>query len=296
MSEETKTWTIASILTTTTDFFTKKGISSPRLDAELLLSKVLKLERLSLYINFERIMNVEELDEYRELIRRRSKYEPVALILGEKEFYGLPFKIDSSTLVPRPETEHLVDEAINFSKKWNKTDITIADIGTGSGAIALSLAKYLPSSQIIASDISQDALKVAQINAEHLEITNTLFVNSDLLDPPFPTFHTFDIICANLPYIPSKDIDNLPADILKYEPLSALDGGPEGLDFYKKLIPQAKTRLKPGGALIFELHPPQFTEMEQMAKDHGFLPQAPVLDLAKFERIFIALMPGEMSS
>jgi release factor glutamine methyltransferase len=292
MPEDKKIFTIASILSLTTDFFTKKGLSSPRLDAELLLSKVLNLERMRLYVNFERMMSQAELDEYRELVRRRSKFEPAAFILGEKEFYSLPFKVSPSVLIPRPETELLVDEAISHAKESfpDIKELMIADVGCGSGAIAVALAKNLPNSKVIASDISKDALEIAKENANTLGAHNIEFYLADLTQNPFPQ-ELFHIITANLPYVSSSDMDSLPPDVKDFEPRGALDGGKEGLSLYERFLPLAAQRLAPGGIILTEHHPPQFPAMEKLALSLGLTLLPRVRDLSKQDRIFAASKP-----
>ncbi|MDR2460940.1 MAG: peptide chain release factor N(5)-glutamine methyltransferase [Deltaproteobacteria bacterium] len=290
MNTAPKTWTIGDILNTTAKFLTKYDISTPRLDAELLLAKVLNLSRVKLYINFERVLSTHELDEYREFVRRRSKYEPVAYILGEKEFYGLKLKVNSHTLIPRPDTECMVDEALRLAQEFTHDSITIADIGCGSGAIALALKSNLPKSRVIASDISLESLEVAKENAKNLNL-DIEFFQDDLMLPPFPDLK-FEIICANLPYISTAAMPHLDKPILCFEPQSALCGGKDGLEFYSRLIPEAAEKLVTGGALLIELDPHQFPPMVALAEKLKLKPQDPIKDLAGLDRIFVSRKPS----
>jgi release factor glutamine methyltransferase len=283
MSE--KVWALADLLKTTTDFLGQKGLATPRLEAELLLSEVLSLSRVQLYVNFERIMTPEELEAYRALIRRRINHEPSAYILGRREFYLLNFKVTPDTLIPRPETELLVDEALAFGKTL--AEPTIADIGCGSGAIALALAKNLPQSQVTATDISLKALAVARENAKSLGLESQVeFLEGDLAEPLLG--RVFDLICANLPYIPKAEIETLEPDVAKFEPLLALDGGPDGLEPFRRLLPHIKDLLKSKGRLFLEIHPPTLPDLTQILENAGLAIQKTLADLGKNNRVVVA--------
>ncbi|MGL4207957.1 MAG: peptide chain release factor N(5)-glutamine methyltransferase, partial [Candidatus Adiutrix sp.] len=220
-------WTVGQIIRTTSDFLAQKKVGTPRLDAELLLGHVLKMSKVQLYVNFERILTATELDSYRTLIRRRSIHEPVAYILNRKEFYGLDLKTTKAALIPRPETEHLVDEALRLAKELGPNgEVSIADIGCGTGAIILALAKHLPLAKLWAVDISPDALALAQENARTLGFSEISFHQGNLLEPLGGL--DFHLICANLPYIPTDSMATLMPDVGLYEPHLALDGGPQG--------------------------------------------------------------------
>ena len=285
MSE--KAWTVASILAVTTDFLAKKDPHSPRLEAELLLSEVLGLARVKLYINFEREMAEAELSAYRELVRRRAAHEPVAYILGRKEFYGLPLKVTRDTLIPRPETEHLVDEAVRLAKEMESQAVKCADIGTGSGAIAVALAKTLPEAAVKAVDVSEAALLVALENAKANEVDGRIeFLKGSLMDPL--AGQRFHLICANLPYIPDADMETLPPDVAAYEPKSALAGGPDGLALIAPLIEMAPEHLEPGGRLVIELWPGAFQKASALAEKAGLTPLEPVLDYSTKNRVLVA--------
>ncbi|MDR1546904.1 MAG: peptide chain release factor N(5)-glutamine methyltransferase [Deltaproteobacteria bacterium] len=285
MSE--REWTVTEILTTTTDFLGRKDPSCPRLEAELLLSQVLNLERVKLYVNFDRRLTTRELSAYRELVRRRASHEPVAYILGRKEFYRLNLTVTPQTLIPRPETEHLVDEALRLIKESGLTEPELADLGCGSGAVALALAANAPGAKIEAVDLSAEALAVARANAQALSLADRItFSQGDLFAPL--SERLFDLICANLPYVPDAELVRLPPDVALFEPRLALAGGPEGLDVIARLLTQAPSHLKPGGRVVLEIWPPSLLRATELAAAAGLTPLEPVLDYAKKDRIFVA--------
>ncbi|MDR2611497.1 MAG: peptide chain release factor N(5)-glutamine methyltransferase [Deltaproteobacteria bacterium] len=284
------------MLSVTSGFLGGKGIASPRLEAELLLGRALGLSRIGLSVSPARELTAEEVDGYRELVRRRAGHEPAAYILGEREFYSLPFKVTPCTLIPRPETEHLVDEAVLFVRGLTAPRpgpaaapaAALCDVGTGCGAIAAALARNLPQASVEASDVSPGALACARENLAALGLADRVnLVEGDLLDAPFRS-HLFDAVCANLPYIPSSMIAGLPPDVRDYEPRSALDGGPDGLALHRRLLPQAAGRLRPGGAVFLECQPDQFPALEAAARACGLSPRPPALDYSGRERIFSA--------
>jgi len=246
----------------------EKTSESPALDAEILLSFVLKKDRVFLFTYPEKKLNTRQWRQYKKLISRRKKHEPIAYITHHKEFYGLDFYVDCRVLIPRPETEKLVEKIINFlkDKKYYhslasrfsnllQNDLVICDIGTGSGCIAVSLAKNLPKAKIYAIDASKKALAVAKINAKkHKVFKQIKFVYSDLFSK-IPPKIKFDIIVANLPYLSKKEWQKTTLDIRKYEPKFALIGGKKGKEIYKKLLKQAKKYLKENGKIFLENYP-----------------------------------------
>ena len=281
------TWLVGRLLATTASFLKDKGCACPRLDAELLLSQVLKMTKVQLYVNFERALSQPELDQYRELVRRRCRHEPVAYILGRREFYGLELKTSPAALIPRPETEHLVDEALRLSRElWPGEPLALADLGCGSGAIALALAKNLPSADISAVDISTEALALAQENAAALGLEGRVsFSPGDLLSPL--AGRRFHLICANLPYIPSPEMAGLMPDVGLHEPHLALDGGPRGLDLIARLLETAPDHLQNQGRLLLEIWPDSLAELEELAGGLGYGLDEPIRDLAGFNRIVV---------
>ncbi|MCL2029193.1 MAG: peptide chain release factor N(5)-glutamine methyltransferase [Deltaproteobacteria bacterium] len=282
-----ETWAVGRLLGATTEFLAGKGSPTPRLDAELLLARVLALTKVQLYINFDREVRPGELDQYRELVRRRARREPVAYILGEKEFYGLGLKTTPAALVPRPETELLVDEALRLAKKnWPDEDILAADIGCGGGAIALALARELPRAEILAVDISPEALALARTNALNLGLDNRLtFLPGDLAAPL--AGRLFQLICANLPYIPESELAGLMPEVGAYEPRLALDGGPEGLAVIRRLLPDAPGLLAADGRLLLEIWPDSLAALTDSAGRANLAVEEVLRDLGGHQRIVV---------
>jgi release factor glutamine methyltransferase len=241
--------TLLEVLQSTTAYFTKRGIENPRLNAEHLIAHVLKMSRLELYLEFETKLNETELAQLRGLVRRRAQGEPLQHLLGTVEFCGQTFAIDRRALVPRPETEELV-ELVASEVGDQKSEIRIVDVGTGSGVIALSLAKHFPAAEVFAVDISDDALALARENAERLGLSERIhFRKSDLLES-LP--ERFDLIVANLPYVSMQDRQSLAREVL-HDPEVALFAGETGDEIVRLLIAQAPSHLNPGGLLALEI-------------------------------------------
>ena len=280
---EGQVWTIGSILKWSEQYFGSHGAETPRLDAEVLLSYLLGQKRIFLYVHFDQPLTAEELARYREMVKRRAAGEPVAYICGEKEFMGLTFKVTLAVLVPQPDTETLVEAAIERLK--GKEGARIADVCTGSGAIALALAHYLPESSIVATDISTEAVSIAKENAENLGLSERVeFREGDLLAPL--AGETFDAIVSNPPYIPGAEIAGLPREV-RAEPKIALDGGTDGLDFYRRLVHESAALLKDGGFLAVECGDTQAGAIVNMAVTGGFGKTEIVRDLADKERVVV---------
>jgi release factor glutamine methyltransferase len=240
--------TLLEVLQSTTAYFTKHKIESPRLNAEHLIAHVLKMSRLELYLEFETKLNEQELATLRELVRGRAQGEPLQHLLGTVEFCGKTFLCDKRALVPRPETEELVEVVISETGK--RKPESIVDIGTGSGVIALSLAKQFPAAKVFAVDISDDALALARENAARLGLTERVqFQKGDLLDG---LNERFGLIVANLPYVSMQDRPSLAREVL-HDPEVALFAGDKGDEIVKRLIEQAPARLNPGGVLALEV-------------------------------------------
>ncbi len=283
------TWTILKILQWTQQYFTTKGVENPRLDAEVLLCAVLKCERIKLYVDFERPLTPDELATYRAYVQRRGEFEPLAYILGEREFMRNTFKVTPATLVPRPETELLVESLTRAAEYLPGTDgVKILDIGTGSGAIIVSLLDYLPEAKGVGADISVDALLVAKENAENIGVKDRCgFVHSDVFSK-LPADKKFTIIVSNPPYIPDSDIAGLDKDVQK-EPVGALAGGADGLDFYRKITAEAAAHMEEEGLLAFEVGIHQAQDVAAMCLAHGFAKTAIRKDYAEIERMVFAL-------
>ncbi len=249
--ESEERWTIGRLLTWTANFLKKKGSESPRLEAEVLLAHVLEWPRVKLYTHFEDEISERDRARFRDLVKKRSEGMPVAYLVGHQEFFSLPFTVSPAVLIPRPDTETLVVEALERLK--GKTSPAVVDVGTGSGCVALAIAKRHESARVIAIDISADALEVAKANARTLGLADRVeFRHGDLL-APISGEKPFDLIVSNPPYIPSAEIAALEPGVRDYEPRLALDGGDEGLDFYVRLIDEAAAILAPGGSLAVEI-------------------------------------------
>lgn len=277
-------WTIKSVLKWTQDYFTKLNIDSPRVDAEILLAHVLNCNRVKLYIDQDKPLGKEELAAMHVLVERRAKHEPVAYILGEKGFMQDVFFVSSAVLVPRPETELLVERVAKLFDK--NTSLNILDIGTGSGAIILSLLKIFPNAKGKAVDISFDALKIAEKNAEKLQIKERVqFLQGGIYSAVGE--EKFDVIVSNPPYIPTADLVDLDKD-LQFEPRLALDGGKDGLNFYRKIIGDVFMHLNFGGLLALEIGINQGQEVKKMCQDVGFGVVKILQDYAKIDRNILA--------
>lgn len=290
--EQTKNvWTIVKILDWTRQYFADKGIENPRLDAEILLCAVLDCPRINLYVHFDQPLAVEELKKYREYVLRRGRQEPLAYILGEKAFMDYLFKVTPAVLVPRPETELLVESLVKLNDGDRK--IRILDLGTGSGAILVSLLSLLPIAEGTAVDISPAALAVAVENAQSMGVSNRFQpLLSDLYNN-LPTGEKYNVIVSNPPYIPTDDLSTLAADVQK-EPRGALDGGKDGLDFYRRIIAGAERFLLPEGLLALEIGIGQAEDVVRLCREQG-LPITVVLrDYAGIERMIFATKEGSV--
>lgn len=254
-------WTIQQILNVTTEFLRDRGIESPRLCSEVLLSHQLKKSRVELYLEFDQPLRSSEIASYRSLIRRRLKREPLQYITGHQEFWSLDFFVNPAVLIPRAETEILVEEAIKLKESNLLADSArpeILDLGTGAGAIAISLAKEIESAAIWASDISFEALGVARENAKHHDLNCRIrFCQGDLWQAFSNSSIAFDIIISNPPYIPHEAFKTLPPEVRDYEPRVALDGHENGMHFIERIIEGSGIYLKSGGWLLLEMDPDQ---------------------------------------
>lgn len=257
--------TLLEILQSTTAYFEKRAIESPRLNAEHLLAHSLGRKRIELYLEFERTLTEAELTPLRELVRRRGQGEPLQHLLGSVEFCGRTFLCDQRALIPRPETEELVEQILRSTIDHEPS--TILDVGTGSGVIALSLAAELPKAEVHAVDISEDALALAARNAKELGLENRVhFTRSDLLAQ---TAGKFDLIVANLPYVPMADRTSLSREV-RHDPETAVFGGEAGDEIIRRLIAAATTRLHPGGLLALEIGIGQAEALSSFLFESGY--------------------------
>ncbi len=244
-------WTVAALLRWTTDFLSKKGIDAPALEARLLLAHVLECKPIEVLVrSFDEPTDAERA-KFRELITRRVQGWPVAYLVGSKDFFLLRFEVTPAVLIPRPDTETLVQKALELLK--SQPTARVLDIGTGCGCIAISLAHQCPGIEVVAVDVSPDALEVARRNAKAHGVEGRVqFLHGDLI-APVPAEALFDLIVSNPPYISPSEIATLAPDVKDHEPRVALDGGPDGLAFYRRLAAEAGKFLKPGGALLLEI-------------------------------------------
>jgi release factor glutamine methyltransferase len=293
------TWTIERLIQTAARYLQEKGSPSARLDAELLLAETLDVDRVRLYTQFDMPLDAGAVDRYRSLIARRAAHEPIAYILGHSYFRRLRLSVNPAVLIPRPETEELVDVALELLRRrppWGALSeaasgaTLVMDVGTGSGAIALSLAQEA-GVRVVATDTSLGALELAAVNAAALGLDGVVtFRAMDLLTGvPESSLH---LVVSNPPYVATGDLERLAPDIRLYEPLSALDAGPDGLDVYRRLLPEAAGALRPGGTLLLEVGHDQAGAVREMAGEEGFTLVTVHKDLSRKDRIVEATLPG----
>lgn len=282
--------TVLEVIQRSSEFLAKKGVESPRLQVELLLAHVLAMPRMQLYLNFERVLAEVDLEKLRELVKRRGNREPLQHIIGTTQFCGLEFAVNRHVLIPRPETEILAERAWRYlQQRAEKLKTTRAlDFGTGSGCLAILLAVKCPTSEIHASDLSAQAIAAARENAErHTGAARIKFHLGDgfaALEPK----EKFDLIVSNPPYIPSEEIPTLEPEVRDYDPKLALDGGGDGLDFYRMLSQQAPSRLAEGGRLMLEFGEGQAEKVRAIFESQKWIVDAIEPDYTQRLRFFIA--------
>jgi release factor glutamine methyltransferase len=312
--------TVLEAIQKSTEFLAKKGVESPRLQTELLLAHLLKLPRMKLYLNFERVLTPAETDALRELVKRRGQREPLQHITGSTSFCGFEIAVNRHALVPRPETEILAESGWEFLSTLNCTPnafgaqpSTALDFGTGTGCIAIALAAKCPSAKIVATDVSPEALALAGENAARNNVADRIeFLQSDgfavflsegrVTRVPNSEIETkirgsqssplrkmeFDLIISNPPYIPSAEIATLQSEVRDFDPRGALDGGADGLDFYRKLAAEAKPFLKPTGKIMLEFGDGQVDAIRAIFAAEKWVVEAVKEDYSQRERILIA--------
>tara|TARA_B100001559_G_C16478186_1_gene612422 strand:+ start:613 stop:1491 length:879 start_codon:yes stop_codon:yes gene_type:complete len=247
--KDDRPWRIIDVINWGVDYFENKSLENPRLEIEIFLQHILDCKKIDLYINFENEVSTSNLNTLKEFIKRRLKKEPIQYIVGTACFYGRNFFVDSSVLIPRPETEILINECIKLLSIKNNPDII--DIGTGSGCIGITLAKEIPSSKVIAIDFSEKALNLAEKNAKNMGVKNIEFVKHDFLKESIDA--SADLLVSNPPYIPEKDILSLMTEVRGYEPREALTDNLDGLEFYRVFSKKFDTITKEDGVLIVEV-------------------------------------------
>ncbi|HEY3304982.1 MAG TPA: peptide chain release factor N(5)-glutamine methyltransferase [Candidatus Binatia bacterium] len=286
--------TVRQALREATALLSSAGIESARLDAEVLLAGALDLDRSQLYLHGEQTLPARAQERLRSFILRRLNHEPVAYIVGRREFWSLDFLVTPAVLVPRPETELLVETVMEYLGQFrnSKFEIRILEIGTGSGAIAVSLAKEIGNAEIWAPDISPGALEVARTNARRHGVEEKIhFLLGDAFMPVRDRTEFFDVIVFNPPYVRRDELDTLPRDVREFEPRLALDGGPDGLDFFRRIIPEARRHLAAGGFLALEIGADRGQEVNLLFVDAGgYSPPRLYQDYAGKDRVVVARM------
>ena len=280
-------WTVGKIIDWTTAHLKKHGSETPRLDAEILLAKARNCPRIQLYVQYHELLTEDERAVMRDLVRRRAQAEPVAYLVGHREFFGLDFRVTPDVLIPRPETETLVLEVIAAARAFTRPQIL--DIGTGSGCIAVAAAVNLPAAAVTATDVSAPALEIARDNASQHEVAGRLkFLEGDLF-VPLEAGESFDVIVSNPPYVADGEMATLSADIRRHEPQQALRAGPQGLDVIARLVSGAGAHLAPGGMLIVEISPEQSAAVTALIDQTGAFETARVIkDASGSDRVVAA--------
>ena len=281
--------TLGEVLLLSTDFLAQKGVDTPRLDCELLLAHALELTRVQVYLNHDRPLNDEELATLREAMRRRAEREPLAWILGHKEFYARDFQVLPGVLVPRPDTETLIEVCLQLLPEAEEPLTYVADIGCGTGCVGLTLAAERAALRLYSVDLSDAALACTKTNTDALGIGDRVAVlKGDLLDP-IPTARTIDWVVSNPPYISSSTLKTLAPEVSRQEPSLALDGGVDGLDIYRRLLTQARERVTAG--LVVEIGHDQGESVPDLFERAGFVEIEVHQDLGKRPRVVSGRQP-----
>ncbi|MBN1507605.1 MAG: peptide chain release factor N(5)-glutamine methyltransferase [Sedimentisphaerales bacterium] len=282
-------WTIQKLLNWTTEYLTQKGVDSPRLSAELLLSSVLELKRIELYTQYNRVLEEEHLARLRELVKRAGRHEPIAYLVGKTEFYSLEFEVTPDCLIPRPETELLAQRSIEFLRQ-RPGPRQVCDLCTGCGPIAVAVARNVPDAKVIATDISAPALAVAARNVEKHKLQDRVELRQgDLFDPLIAQLDQFDLIVCNPPYVSSAEYEELEKNVKDYEPRIALYGGEQGLDVHRRIAERATEFLKADGALLLEIGHKQGPPVRKLLELTGSFQNIQTdKDLSAHDRMVIA--------
>jgi release factor glutamine methyltransferase len=280
--------TVLEAIQKSADFLGKKNVESPRLQVELLLAHLLKMQRMKLYLNFDRALSPVEIDSLRELVKRRGQREPLQHIVGSTSFCGFEIAVNRHALVPRPETELVAEFGWNFLSTLNPQPSTALDFGTGTGCIAIALAAKCPPAKIFALDISADAIALAKENAAKNNLAERIeFLQGDGF-AAIATDSKFDLIISNPPYIPSAEIETLQPEVRDFDPRGALDGGADGLDFYRRISAEAQPFLKPEGKIMLEFGDGQADAIKEIFENEKWIVEAVKEDYSQRARILIA--------
>lgn len=280
--------TVLEAIQKSADFLGKKSVDSPRLQTELLLAHLLKMPRMNLYLNFERVLTNEETGALRELVKRRGQREPLQHIVGSTNFCGIEIAVNKNALVPRPETELLAEAGWNFLSTINHQSSTALDFGTGTGCISITLAAKCPNAKNFALDVSADAIALAKQNAEKNKFAGRIeFVQGNGF-AALPQNFQFDLLISNPPYIPTTEIETLQPEVKNFDPRTALDGGTDGLDFYRMFATQAKPFLKSEGKIMLEFGDGQAEAIRKIFEAENWIVEEIKSDYSQRERILIA--------
>ena len=276
--------TVLESINLSTQYLNEKGIESPRTNAELLLANILVCKRLELYLSFDRPLSEVELQKYRKHIKRRGSFEPLQYITGKVEFFGLELKVNPSVLIPRPETELLVENILNQFPKEKK--LIILDIGCGSGNIAIALAVHLPEAKIVSTDVSADALKVAEENSERHNVSRRIkFVKHNILKNDLNNFPMFDVVVSNPPYVSKESFSSLQKEIKDFEPAVAVTDNGDGYTFYRTISEKALAKLKEDGKLYFEVAQGQSEEVVEIMTKNNYKNIGVIKDYQNIDRV-----------
>jgi release factor glutamine methyltransferase len=287
-----ESWTIQKLLSWVTEYFAGKGVDSPRLNAEWLLCYVLGIKRIELYTQFNKVVGQEQLSQLHKLVKRAGTHEPIAYLTGKKEFYSLEFEITKDCLIPRPETELLVERAIEFLRTRNGEQF-VCDLCTGSGCVAVAIARNFANCRIVATDISDAALAVAEKNvAKHGLMNRIKLLQGDLFEPVIAGLGParFDLIVGNPPYVSEPEYEKLAPNIKDFEPKSALTAGKDGLDIIKRIIADANRHLKPTGTLMLEIGNEQGPAVHNLLETAGYFSTVKIeKDYSNLDRLAVAI-------
>jgi len=285
--------TVLEAIQRSTGFLARKGVDSPRLQVELLLAHALGVPRLKLYLNFEQKLTSANLETMRELVRCRGNREPLQHIIGSTSFCGFEIKVNRHVLVPRPETEMLAERAWQFLAALNPPPGAALDFGTGSGCLAIALAAQCPRAEVHAADISVEALRVARENAALNNLSDKIQFHSGDGFAALPRVLPFDLIVSNPPYVPSAEIEALAPEVRDHDPRLALDGGADGLDFYRRLAAEAANHLRPAGRIMLESGDGQAEQIRQLFVQHKWVVESVEADYTGRPRV-LTLRSGRM--
>jgi len=292
-------WTIKKLLNWISDYFADKGLDAPRFRGEMLLAHVLDTKRIELYTNFDQPVSASKLDQLRDLVKRASRGEPISYLIGRTEFYSLTLKVTPDCLIPRPETELLVERSIELLRHRKGSQL-IGELCTGSGCVAVAIAKNFPQANIIAADSSEKALSVAADNVQmHSLADRVKLLRGDLFEPVIAELgeRKFDLLVSNPPYVTDEEFENLDPGVKDYEPPTALRGGPDGLGIIRRIINQSADFLKPDGILMLEIGYRQGPQVRKLISDTGLFGNVQIQkDLSGHDRIAIAEMPRSAPS